>query len=228
MKKKKKTGREQEPKKILVTEAFSVDDVLQNLKDYFGFKTNKDLAEFLGVRPNTISTWKKRNSIDYERLITIGKLHKLDFNRLFSHDVYEPKGIIVVPLELQYQYVSKRNDKSFIANLPRYHFPFSPGENTRAFQVTDFSAISNFKGVSYVIGERVYDTKSVVEGSTYVFVNTKQGIFIGRADLNPEDDSIVYVMTNDNKIPPGKVKMTAGNIAEIWKVTNVVSHDFID
>ncbi|MBC9797213.1 helix-turn-helix domain-containing protein [Sinomicrobium weinanense] len=228
MEKRKKTGYEQEHKKTFVKETFSAEDILQNLKDYFGFKTNLELADFLGVKPNTISTWKKRNTLDYYRLITIGKLHNVDFNKLFSHHIHEQNSIIVVPVELQYQYVSQREDQGFINNLPRYQFPFAYGEGARAFQVTDFSTFSTFTGVSYVVGNRVQGLDAVVEGGMYVFVNKVQGIFTGRVERDRGTDDIIYVIPGDNKILPGKIKMIAKNIVEIWKVHNVIFHDLVD
>lgn len=228
MKKRKKIIRKQEDKDFLAEEAFSARDILQNVKYYFGFKTNLELARFLGVKPNTISTWKKRNSLDYYRLIVICKLHNVDFNKLFSHTVYEQNSIVVVPVELQYQYVSQREDKAFINNLPRYQFPFPSEKNARAFQVTNFSSFPNFKGISYVVGNRVQDPKAVAEGEMYVFVNKEQGIFTGRAERHRNMEDIIYVIFDDNNISPGKIKMAGKNIVEIWKVNNVIFHDLVD
>lgn len=40
--------------------------IINRIKEYKKFKSDKDLSEFLGVTPQTLSTWKSRNSIDYE------------------------------------------------------------------------------------------------------------------------------------------------------------------
>ncbi len=40
--------------------------ILNKIKDKENFKTNKDFADFLGIKPTTLSMWYKRNSIDIE------------------------------------------------------------------------------------------------------------------------------------------------------------------
>lgn len=44
--------------------------ILDRVKKYFSLKTNKDLADFLGVSKQTISNWYNRNTIDYEIAIS--------------------------------------------------------------------------------------------------------------------------------------------------------------
>lgn len=46
----------------------NVNHILQSIKDYKGFKTNAELAEFLGVSRSAISNWIARGNID-ENLI---------------------------------------------------------------------------------------------------------------------------------------------------------------
>lgn len=40
--------------------------VLDRIKEAYKLKSNAELARFLGVKPNTISNWYARNSIDYD------------------------------------------------------------------------------------------------------------------------------------------------------------------
>ena len=40
--------------------------VLDRIKEAYKLKNNAELARFLGVKPNTISNWYARNSIDYD------------------------------------------------------------------------------------------------------------------------------------------------------------------
>ncbi|MGS2761120.1 helix-turn-helix domain-containing protein [Sinomicrobium sp. M5D2P9] len=212
-------------------EELSVKEVLKNLKEILNLRTNKELSDVLGVRANTISTWKKRNSLDYSRLVAMGKHHKLDMNKLFSNNVFEPDSgryIIAVPRELQYQYVSQRQDRNFLGSLPRYRFPFSSAENARAFQTTDMSSSVTFKGISYVVGEPVEITETFATGKTYVLVNREQGIFIGQVEKDENDKSMIHVITNNHKLIPGNVSMIRGEIIEIWKVTSIIYQDFVD
>lgn len=48
----------------------NVDLILQNVKKKINGTNDNDLADFFGVKPGTISAWRKRNSLNYELLIT--------------------------------------------------------------------------------------------------------------------------------------------------------------
>ncbi|MGO3708318.1 MAG: helix-turn-helix domain-containing protein [Mesonia hippocampi] len=58
-------------------------DVLERLKNKFNVKTDRKLCKLLGVKPNTLSNWKKRNRLDYEAILTICKQNNLDLNYIF-------------------------------------------------------------------------------------------------------------------------------------------------
>ncbi len=74
-------------------------------------KTQKDLAEYLGVPAGTISTWKKRNSIGKKYLNEVAKFLNVDIDYLLSNDNKIPlthyipiigKASCGVPIEYHY------------------------------------------------------------------------------------------------------------------------------
>jgi hypothetical protein len=58
----------------------NVNNLLTRLKRVLKINTDASLAEFLGVSPQAISTWKSRNSIDYE--LIFAKCVGVDLNWL--------------------------------------------------------------------------------------------------------------------------------------------------
>ncbi len=48
----------------------SVKEIIKRAEEVLGLKNDSELASFLGIKPNTISGWKKRNRIDYSLLLT--------------------------------------------------------------------------------------------------------------------------------------------------------------
>lgn len=58
--------------------------ILGRLKQFYGFTTNKELADFLGVANNTITNQIRRNTIDYELIFS--KCEDIDINWLLSDE----------------------------------------------------------------------------------------------------------------------------------------------
>ena len=56
--------------------------ILDRIKEAYRLKNNAELARFLGVKPNTISNWYARNSIDYD--IIFSKCDDLDLTWLIN------------------------------------------------------------------------------------------------------------------------------------------------
>lgn len=44
--------------------------ILNRLKKHFNFKNDFEFAEFLGIEQNTLSSWKKRNTLNYDTIIS--------------------------------------------------------------------------------------------------------------------------------------------------------------
>lgn len=52
------------------------------IKKELGIKKDSDFSRYLGIKPNVLSNWKKRNTLDYELIIT--KCEFLDANWLIT------------------------------------------------------------------------------------------------------------------------------------------------
>jgi len=51
-------------------EVFIAGTIFARMKRVLGLQKSKDLAEKLGVRPNILGTWKTRNTIPYELILS--------------------------------------------------------------------------------------------------------------------------------------------------------------
>lgn len=63
--------------------------ILDRLKKKLKIKSDTKLAEYLVIKPNTISNWRKRNSLDYALLIDKCEKEKIDLNLIFIDNNYE-------------------------------------------------------------------------------------------------------------------------------------------
>lgn len=44
--------------------------ILKKIREYYKFESDAEFAKHLGIKPNTLSNWYNRNSIDYLKIIT--------------------------------------------------------------------------------------------------------------------------------------------------------------
>ncbi len=56
--------------------------IINRIKLHLGIKTDSEFAEFLGVKQPAISNWRRRNTIDYELIIT--KCNDINANWLLT------------------------------------------------------------------------------------------------------------------------------------------------
>ncbi|ATC39626.1 LexA family transcriptional regulator [Elizabethkingia anophelis] len=91
--------------------------ILNDIKSYLGFKTDSDFADFLGIKQNTLSNWKSRNTIDYELIITkcdeinanwllTGEGEMLKKNMLLMKTTEPSDGLPLIPIEAMAGYGS--------------------------------------------------------------------------------------------------------------------------
>lgn len=59
-----------------------ISQILDSIRHYLKVNSDADLANFLGVKPSTVSSWRKRNSLDFE--LIYAKCNEIDANWLLS------------------------------------------------------------------------------------------------------------------------------------------------
>lgn len=60
----------------------NVQEIVKRAKEFMGFKTDLELAQYLGIARSTLSNWMNRNSIDYPLILE--KMKNVDYNWLFT------------------------------------------------------------------------------------------------------------------------------------------------
>lgn len=61
-----------------------LEEILRRLYDCMGFRKDLDFCERYDIKPNTLSTWKKRDKIPYELLETISQNENISMDYLLS------------------------------------------------------------------------------------------------------------------------------------------------
>lgn len=199
--------------------------VIVRLKKALKIKTDIELSEFLNIKPNTISTWKKRDSVDFDSIITICELYELDLNEIFlnkkkssnySHDT------TLISREVQFQYAKGDDNASLLDILPKYSFPFVLGENSRAFQVVSNNMFPVIEENSFVICEWI-DIDQVENDSIAVVISKEKGLFLNRIAKSVFSDK-VFVLSNENDFY-SNINLDVSEITEVWAVSGILSYN---
>lgn len=85
----------------------NISHILQSIKDYKGFKTNVELAEFLGVSRSTISNWIARQVLDEKLIQSKIPEIRLEYLRTGEKPMTEQRDIIST-LQRQIEYLERR------------------------------------------------------------------------------------------------------------------------
>lgn len=201
-------------------------DVIDRLKKLLKLKTDIQLAELLNIKPNTISTWKKRNSLDYEAIISISELYELDLNEVFLNKRKSQNTTLCTPLitrEALFQYASGSDREALLEIVPTYKFPFVDADNSMAFQVVSNNMFPLIDENSFVVCQPVA-LDDLKENAVAVVVSKNKGIFLNRVNLGSYASSDQVLLTNDNEFY-NDVVLNSGEIVEVWLVVAVLSYD---
>ena len=77
----------------------NINHILQSIKDYKGFKTNAELAEFLGVGRSAISNWIARGKMDESLIMEKIPEIRPEFLRSGQFPMTEQNDIISILLK---------------------------------------------------------------------------------------------------------------------------------
>lgn len=200
-------------------------EIIARLKEVLKIRKDIQLAEFLNVRPNTISTWKKRNTLDYDALVRICDLYELDLNEILLGKNRFSGLSSETPLlrrEVLFQYTAGTDRGALMEETPRFNFPFLSAEQSMAFQVVGNNMFPVFEENSFVICEKtfLYDVR---EHWLVVVVSKQKGMFVNRVAGNPGHMGEL-VLTNENK-RYNDIRLLFTEIDEIWRIVGVLSYD---
>ncbi len=201
--------------------------ILKKLKKSLKISTDIELSEILNVKPNTISTWKKRNTLDYNCVISICELYEIDLNYIFSNGISNKSTdssytceTELVSSEVQFQYCIDKTSLS--ESLPKYNFPFVKNYDTKMFQVSSNNMYPLIELNSFVVCE-LSDIDSIKDNNIAVIISKTRGFFINRINRNSKDKD-TFVFNNENTFY-NNIPFNRSDINEVWLVKGILSYN---
>ena len=177
----------------------NTNEVLAKLKRLLGIKTDLQLANMFGVKPNTISTWKSRDTMQYSKIILLCKEHKIDLNELFFVDpkvVYNKnlakRKVRLISVEHQLEYYI--NPERTLVGSPVFGFP-TDEEVDIGFQIASDNMYPTLKVGSYALAKEI-GFEELKTWHIYLLLVEGRGILCYRFKNHVADKGLLFVSDN--------------------------------
>lgn len=189
--------------------------IITDLKSALKIKTDRELCDLLKIKQNTLSTWKKRNSVDYGSVIALCELMDIDINEIFKNN---PTTIHKI------SEINKIKDKGNTCDLgiPLIPIDAMAGAFNGDFKVLEYECerfvVPTFKGADFLISVKgssmypKYNSGDIVAckrlqldtffqwNKVYV-LDTDHGALIKRVKKGKNENSILIVSDNPSYEP---------------------------
>ncbi|WP_185114105.1 MULTISPECIES: S24 family peptidase [unclassified Chryseobacterium] len=164
--------------------------ILNEIKSYYNLKSDSDFAKFLDIKPQTLSNWKSRNSIDYSVIST--KCVEIDANWLLTGKGNMLKNANLYAIEERFHHSkSMESDISYGNTVPLYDLEATAGvfevftKNPQSVPI-DHITIPNLPkcdGALYIRGDSMYPLLKSGDIVAYKTIQDKYNIIWGEMYL---------------------------------------------
>lgn len=184
--------------------------IINEIKSHLGFTKDVDFADFLGIKQNTLSTWKSRDMIDYDLIIS--KCDFIDANWLLTGKgsmlkSISPEEISVNPMTNAYPLVMP----TAIGGYGNNAFAFSEQDVKEYYVIPKFkhkqvdfmievegsSMYPKYNSGDVVACRIIKDSKFIQWNKAHVVATREQGIIIKR--IKPSESKDTLLMVSDNQ-----------------------------
>jgi len=184
--------------------------VLDRIKEFYGFRNNAELARFFDVAPSTVSNWYTRESIDYDLIFT--KCKGINYDWLLKGVGIDKNTVVVKEHEVEYQVkrskripffdsVSINSSRSNENADPEEYYieMIDPGDllrdATAAMRIYDNAMEPNYKPGNIIALKEVKNIELVLFGQDYV-IETSEYRILKR--IQQTEDSTIWLACSCN------------------------------
>ena len=191
--------------------------IIERMKEATGSRTDLELAEKIGISSNTISTWKKRGSIPYEKIDEISQNASIPFDWILRGGMLpqgQGEGAIPVLKKIGPGFPDLRSEDDVFSRLL---LPGAP-ENSYALVATDESMIPVVRPDDYLIFVPAQEIRS---GDIVIVCNEWGDVLLRRYRKKNQSG----ILTADNpEYPPvsiAKETRVIGKVIDVWRRVRV-------
>ncbi len=193
-------------------------EVIRRLKQMLDYKNDLQLAQVLEIKPNTLSTWKKRESLDYNKIMEVCRNHKIDLNTLFLAESnssltknMETRRVKMIAVDQHLAYFL--NPEKCYGTAPASVFPLEEDINI-AFQIGIENMYPTIKVSSYVLAQKT-KIEEMQLWQIYLLVVEGRGIICYRFKERNAKGNLLLQSDNDVF---GQLELNPSEIREVYSV----------
>lgn len=188
--------------------------ILNEIKKHFGYKKDADFARYLGISPQTLSSWYSRNTFDIELLyakcrdieahyLLTGEGPMLRSDIPAAHLVTEPgTGIPLIPIDAVAGLPVGESLAARFIDCAHYVIPEFANLNVEyMIRVSGSSMYPKYSNGDILACRRVQDVLFFQWGKIYV-IDSSQGALVKRVFQDEDPDRILLVSDNREHYPP--------------------------
>ena len=189
--------------------------IINQIKLHLGIKTDSEFAEFLGVKQPTVSTWRKRNTIDYDLIITKcndidanwlltgeGEMLKSDNNTPAVAEPQLPSGVPMLPFDAFAGIGTDVEGVNLDTIEERYVVPLFDGMKMDfMIPVRGSSMYPKYNSGDVVACRMVQELLFVQWNKVYVLDTISQGVIIKRLKKSDKEGFVICKSENEQYEP---------------------------
>ena len=189
--------------------------IINQIKLHLGIKTDSEFAEFLGVKQPTVSTWRKRNTIDYDLIITKcndidanwlltgeGEMLKSDNNTPAVAEPQLPSGVPMLPFDAFAGIGTDVEGVNLDTIEERYVVPLFDGMKMDfMIPVRGSSMYPKYNSGDVVACRMVQELLFVQWNKVYVLDTISQGVIIKRLKKSDKEGFVICKSDNEQYEP---------------------------
>ena len=181
--------------------------IINKIKEEKKFKTDADLASYLGIAPNTLSNWRVRNTLDYDLIIS--KWEDINANWLITGkgSVYKDTptkqksvtGIPLIPIEAMAGW-GEGETQVLNYETSQYIVPEFSGKADFLITVRGSSMYPKYSSGDIVACKKVSIGTFFQWNKVYV-LDTSQGPLVKRIKKSDKEEHILCISDNKDYDP---------------------------
>lgn len=205
--------------------------IIKRLREVKNIRTDSELCRVLGISTGTLANWKKRNSLDYDLILSICEKEDLNYilfgrtnfenSTIENHknqpsetaldapsaapaapETHEPVGLPLIPYDAMAGLPSIDNPGISLIDCEHYVVPeFQSRGANYLIRVSGSSMYPKYSNGDLLACRRISDILFFQWGKVYV-LDTSQGILVKRVQPSNHDNMIRLVSDNAERYQP--------------------------